>query len=124
MHNTESAPPSTQRARRVLSLLVWLAGTPLLLAQTPTVPAAGVPARVSAGTLDRIRETHRVRFGYRTDARPFSYRDDSGRPAGYSIALCQHIGQGLKADLLLETLAVDWVPVSIDERFRAVQDQR
>ena len=75
----------------------------------------------SAGTLDRIRQNGKVMLGYRADAQPFSYRDDSGNAAGYSVALCQAIADGLKADLGLANLTVEWVPVTIDDRFSAVQ---
>ena len=60
-------------------------------------------------------------FGYRADAQPFSYRDDSGNAAGYSVALCQAIADGLKTDLGLANLSIEWVPVTIDDRFSAVQ---
>jgi polar amino acid transport system substrate-binding protein len=75
----------------------------------------------AAGTLDKIRQSGRIALGYRADAQPFSYRDESGNAAGYSVALCQAIADGLKADLKLANLSVEWVPVSIDERFSAVQ---
>jgi polar amino acid transport system substrate-binding protein len=75
----------------------------------------------SAGTLDRIRQNGKVMLGYRADAQPFSYRDESGNAAGYSVALCQAIADGLKTDLGLANLAIEWVPVTIDDRFPAVQ---
>ena len=56
------------------------------------------------------------------DARPFSYRDESGNAAGYSVALCQKIAEQVKAELRLSTLAVEWVPVTLEDRFRAVQE--
>ena len=33
-----------------------------------------------------------------TDARPFSYRDESGQAAGYSVALCQQIADAAKGE--------------------------
>ena len=75
----------------------------------------------AAGTLDRIRQNGKILLGYRADAQPFSYRDESGNPAGYSVALCQAIADGLKADLGLANLSVEWVPVTVDDRFSAVQ---
>ena len=60
-------------------------------------------------------------FGYRAEAQPFSYRDDAGNAAGYSVALCQAIADGLKTDLGLANLSIEWVPVTIDDRFSAVQ---
>ena len=75
----------------------------------------------AAGTLDKIRQSGKIALGYRADAQPFSYRDESGNAAGYSVALCQAIADGLKADLKLANLSVEWVPVTIDDRFSAVQ---
>ncbi|MCX7311747.1 MAG: transporter substrate-binding domain-containing protein [Alphaproteobacteria bacterium] len=45
----------------------------------------------SAGTLDRIRESGTFRIGYRADARPYSYQDRNGQPAGYIIDLCTEV---------------------------------
>ena len=83
--------------------------------------AALVSPASSAGTLDRIRQNGKVMLGYRADAQPFSYRDESGNAAGYSVALCQAIADGLKTDLGLAKLSIEWVPVTVDDRFSAVQ---
>ncbi len=76
----------------------------------------------TAGTLDRVRDTGRLTLGYRADARPFSYRDESGNPTGYSVALCSRIAEQVKTELGLSTVAVEWVPVTLEDRFRAVQE--
>jgi putrescine:ornithine antiporter len=81
-------------------------------------------AEATAGTLDRIREAGRLTLGYRTDARPFSYRDESGKAAGYSVALCEKIAEQVKAELGLSTLALEWVPVTLEDRFGGVQQGR
>ena len=73
------------------------------------------------GALARIADAGRIRLGYRVDASPFSYRDDSGGPAGYSIALCQKIADAVKGQLRLPQLAVEWVPVAAPDRFEAVR---
>jgi ABC-type amino acid transport substrate-binding protein len=80
--------------------------------------AGAVPA--SAQTLDRIRDTGTLRLGYRTDARPFSY-EESGKPAGYSVALCQKIADAVKAKLQLPDLRVEYTPLSVDDSLPAVQ---
>jgi polar amino acid transport system substrate-binding protein len=85
------------------------------------VISASVAPLSAAGTLDRIRQNGKVMLGYRADAQPFSYRDEAGNPAGYSVALCQSIADALKTDLGLANLSIEWVPVTIDDRFPAVQ---
>lgn len=81
-------------------------------------------ASAPAATLDRVREAGKLTFGYRVDARPLSYQDESGKPGGYSVALCEKIAEAVKTELGLPALAVDWVPVTSEERFRAVQEGR
>src|SRR5262245_35159866 len=71
--------------------------------------AAAAPAR--AGALDRIRETGKLRLGVRSDARPFSYQDESGKAAGYSVALCQKVVDAAKAQLGLAQLTAEYVKV-------------
>ncbi len=75
----------------------------------------------SAATLDRVKAGGKLTLGYRTDAQPFSSRDSSGAPAGYSVALCQKIADQVKAELGLSTLSVEWVPVMVPDRFSDVQ---
>jgi Bacterial extracellular solute-binding proteins, family 3 len=90
----------------------------VILAAVPSLAAA---VSASAATLDRVRDTGKLTLGYRADARPLSYRDESGKAAGYSVARCQRIADQVKADLGLSALTVDWVPVTIEDRFLAVQ---
>jgi ABC-type amino acid transport substrate-binding protein len=78
-------------------------------------------ASESDRAVSRIRGTGRLTLGYRADARPFSYTDDSGMPAGYSITLCQRVADEAKRDLGLPALKVEWVPVAFEERFRALR---
>ena len=87
MHPTPSLglySGSRKAARFVLALLVPLM---VLLAAAP--PAA------AAGTLDRIKESGKVNLGY-GESRPFSYKDDSGKPAGFGVALCGKVADALK----------------------------
>jgi len=72
-------------------------------------------------TLDRIAESGHLRLGYRVDVRPFSYRDDAGQPAGYSVELCQKIAVAVREDLRMPKLVVDWEAVSARDRFEAVR---
>ena len=82
----------------------------------------GLAAQASAATLDRIQESGKLMLGYRADARPFSYQDETGKAAGYSVALCQAVADQIKAELKLPTLAVEWVPLKAEDRFPAVKE--
>ena len=79
-------------------------------------------APAQAGTLDRIKQDAKIRLGYRADARPFSYADASGNPAGYSVALCHEIVDALKKELGLAELPVETVKVDAEDRFEAITD--
>ena len=74
----------------------------------------------TAATLDRVRQEGKLTLGYRVDARPFSYQDAGGKPTGYSVALCEKIADEVKTELNLPSLAVEWTPVPVDDRFEAV----
>jgi polar amino acid transport system substrate-binding protein len=75
----------------------------------------------SGDTLSDIRAAGKVVLGYRTDARPFSYEESAGTPAGFSIALCERIAAEIKNEIGASELAVEWTPVTLEERFAAVQ---
>jgi len=77
-----------------------------------------------AATLDRVKETETLRIGFRTDAVPFSYRDAVGEPAGYSVELCRAVAGEIRRELGLARLALDYVPVTTEDRFQAVQQGR
>ena len=78
-------------------------------------------AQANAATLDRIKQASKLVLGYRSDARPFSY-DESGKADGYAAAICQAVVDKLKSELGIADLAVEWLPVTIDDQFQAVQE--
>jgi putrescine:ornithine antiporter len=88
------------------------------------VPLTRAQETRPAGTVERIRESGRLRLGYREDARPFSYKNESGQAAGYSVAVCQKVADDVKSELHLPVMTVEWVPVAFDGRFRALQQAR
>jgi putrescine:ornithine antiporter len=110
--------PRRHQAALLASVIALLVAAPLVRAQKPPAPA---PALAPATTLDQIRDLGRLRLGYRTDARPFSYRDESNQAAGYSVVLCQRIADAVKGEPGLAGVTVEWVPVTVDDRFRAIQ---
>jgi len=84
--------------------------------------AALVPAPVEAAspTLDRIRQTGAIAFGYRDGAPPFSYQDREGRVRGYSVELCVRVATAVQKALGLAELKIDWIPVDASTRLDAV----
>jgi polar amino acid transport system substrate-binding protein len=78
-----------------------------------------IPA--SAATLDRIRDTARIRLGYLPDARPFTFKGASGTPEGYGVQVCEAIVLQIRMQLGLPDIAVDWVEVNANNRFSEVQ---
>ena len=48
-------------------------------------------ASAQSSAIDRIRTSKVVTMAYRTNALPFSFRDASGQPAGYTVELCKRI---------------------------------
>jgi putrescine:ornithine antiporter len=77
-----------------------------------------------AGTLDRIREGGKLRLGHRADAPPFSYQNQSGQPAGYSVALCEKVAEAVKTELGAPALALEYVKVDSQNRFDALAQGR
>jgi polar amino acid transport system substrate-binding protein len=78
---------------------------------------AAMPA--TAGTLDRIRESGRLKLGYLVDHQPFSYRNEAGEAEGYGVDLCRQIAAEVKTRV--PGLAVDWVPVTAERRIGEVE---
>jgi ABC-type amino acid transport substrate-binding protein len=91
---------------------VMLAPAYLLHAQATQIPVE---------TLARVRQMGALRLGYYTNARPFTYQDEAGKPAGYAVALCQEIAKDIKADLGLSALSVEFVPATTADRYDLLQ---
>jgi ABC-type amino acid transport substrate-binding protein len=75
------------------------------------------PQSARAGALERIRESGAFRIGYRADARPYSYQDRNGQPAGYIVDLCIEVAAALGPNIQPQ-----YVRVPADRRFEAVRD--
>ena len=103
------------------SVIAGLATPDAGRAQTKKKAAAPPAAAAAATTLDRVRSTGTLKLGYRIDARPFSYQEPN-KPAGYSIDLCQNLADMVKSEMNLPALNVQWVPVTVENQLKAVQD--
>ena len=83
---------------------------------------ASTQGTAGGGTLDRIKASKTVTFGYRDSSVPFSFIGQDKQPAGYSVDLCQRVADDLKRDLKIPDLAVKWIPVTVESRMSAVQN--
>lgn len=95
--------------------LVWCAAAVVVAAVLPV-------AHASADTLERIRGSGKIALGYAADARPFTFQDASGNPDGYAIDLCKVVADSMAQELGVSSLTVEWVPVTVEDRFSAVRD--
>ncbi|MBR1157464.1 amino acid ABC transporter substrate-binding protein [Bradyrhizobium sp. JYMT SZCCT0428] len=93
---------------RAFLLLAMIVGT-----------AAGALAQELEGRLKKISNTGIIKFAYRSDANPFSFMSQNGKPDGYSIDLCKFISDALGRELN-KTLSVEWVPVDSQNRFDTI----
>lgn len=75
--------------------------------------AAFAGTAFAGATADRIRESGHLRLGYIEKAKPFTSPGANGGVEGYGAALCEQIAAGVKSQLGVPQLAVDWVPVTI-----------
>lgn len=112
MQRTRLNRPHGYRVR-IATFIVTLVAVALL-----PIPSA---VTASAATLDRVK-TGKLALGYRIDGLPFSYKDASGNADGYAVQLCKDVAEKLKADLGISDLAVEWVPVTAEDQFRAIQE--
>lgn len=75
--------------------------------------------QAETGTLKRVADTGILTIGYRVDAPPFSM-EQNGQPVGYAVDLCRRIATAVKERLKLDTLETKFVPVDLNNRFKAV----
>ncbi len=71
-------------------------------------------------TLANIKKTHVVRLGYRESSPPFSFLDQSNRPIGYSLELCEAIVEEIGTEVDDPNLKIEYVKVTSDDRIPAV----
>ncbi len=89
---------------------------------TAALIAAGLTVWISpasAQTLERLRETGKIVLAHRTDARPMSYLNADGNPAGYTPAVCVAVAKAI-SDLYELNLAAEFIPVDTADRFEAI----
>jgi putrescine:ornithine antiporter len=108
---------ATAAAIGVIALLALAPDAYAQAAKKTTAPAA----KPAAVTLDRVKSSGTLKLGYRTDARPFSFKDASGNPAGYSVDLCRALGEAVKSQPGQADVKVEWVPITAENQLQAVE---
>jgi glutamate/aspartate transport system substrate-binding protein len=79
-----------------------------------------VPAVAAADTLAKVRESGTLVMGIRESSIPLSYLDDRQQPVGYHIDICHRIVDAVKQELKLPKLAVQYQPVTSQNRIPLV----
>jgi glutamate/aspartate transport system substrate-binding protein len=98
---------------RLIALVLALFAVTAASAQTSTQ----VP---SNSRLKAIASAKTIKVAYRTDARPFSFVNDKKEPAGFSLDLCRLIVKSMQAQLGVPEIKIEWVPVTVQNRFTVV----
>jgi len=79
-------------------------------------------AQELTGTLKRIADTGEITIGFVPDAPPMSFTDEQGKPAGYTIALCNTVVSAIKVAAGLDEIKISYVPMILpEERLSAVE---
>jgi ABC-type amino acid transport substrate-binding protein len=79
-----------------------------------------VHAQAPDGALRKIRDSKSITIAYRTDALPFSFNDEKGQPAGYTVDLCKRVVASIEQQLKIQGLKVNWMPATSQNRFDLV----
>lgn len=75
-----------------------------------------------ADTLEQIKQSGKVRIGFRQAQPPMSFLGSDGKPTGYSVDLCMRIVNEVKNTLGNPDIAIEYVPLSSSNRFEALQN--
>lgn len=81
----------------------------------------GVFNNANADVLAEIKSTGVFKLGYRADAVPFSFDAEGGKPAGYSVELCERVALEIERDLELNPIEIDYIPVTAANRIEMIE---
>lgn len=93
----------------------------ILIAVLALALPALATAQGSASAIEKIRSTKTVTMAYRTNALPFSFKDPSGQPAGYTVELCKRIAASMASQLKISGLEIKWVEATSQNRIELVE---
>jgi putrescine:ornithine antiporter len=102
-------------AAAVAAVLLALVCGAVLLAPTPAEAQSSSAKKAKAPTpAADAKKPGKLVLGYYANARPFSYKDESGQPAGYAVELCQKAA----------AQDVTWVEVKPESRLAALRERK
>lgn len=78
------------------------------------------PAAAAETVVEKVQRTGTIKVAYREDARPFSYLDEAGQPAGFTVDLCRAAIAVLGENLGVGDIGIDFVAVGAEDRFAAI----
>lgn len=76
------------------------------------------------GTLEKIRRTNTLVIAYLNGTTPFAFVDDDHQVTGYTIELCRKIADGLRKELKLPRMQVQFMEVDTVTRFLALDQHK
>jgi putrescine:ornithine antiporter len=103
------------RASGAVAAAVALALAFAAAALLPSPAHAQAAAKKQAAAAEGAKKSGKLTFGYYANARPFSYTDESGKPAGYAVELCEQVA----GTAGVETA---WVAITPESRIAALRD--
>ena len=74
------------------------------------------------GVLATIKKTGVIRLGYLAASPPFSFDSGGDSPSGFSVDLCRRAAEGIRSQLGLASLRIEWVKLDLGNRLAAVRD--
>jgi ABC-type amino acid transport substrate-binding protein len=84
------------------------------------VSASAQTSLSSDSRLKSVVENKAIRIAYRTDATPFSFKNEKGEPAGFSLDLCQLVIKSIAQQYGIPDIKIEWIPVTVQTRFSAI----
>ena len=87
-----------------------------------TLLLVGLNAHAASQTLDKIKSTATVTMGVRESSIPMSYTTGDSRFDGYHVEVCRMILADIKDKLGLNTLRINYQPVTSQNRVPLVQN--
>ena len=79
-------------------------------------------AAAAPDTLAKIKRTGTITIAYSPGALPFSFKDEVGKPAGYSVDICRRIVAGLQSQLKIPELKTRWIAANTPGRLKVVAE--